>query len=70
MDNQELADNLDMIAMNNGWSGDALLAAERHSVTTFNDRILIRRYQHGINRGTDHVRLQEIAIYIREAGEA
>ena len=69
MNNHELADKLVMIAMNNGWSGDALYAAEHHAVTTFNDRIVIRRYQHGINRGTDHVRLQEISMYIREAGE-
>lgn len=68
MNNHDLAEKLDMIAMNQGWSGDALYYAERHAVTTFNDRIVIRRYQHGINRGTDHVRLQEIAMYIRDAG--
>lgn len=67
MNNKELSDKLDMIALGNGWSGEALYIAEHHPVVTFNDRIVIRRYQHGINSGTDHCRLQDIARYIRES---
>lgn len=65
MNNRELASKLDMIALGNGWSGEALYDAERHPAASFGDRIVIRRFQHGIAKGVDHIALQDIAIKIR-----
>lgn len=66
-DNASIADGLDNVAAGQVWDGEALYLAEQHPAATFTDRIVIRRYQHGIARGTDHVTLQRIAANIREA---
>lgn len=67
MENKVLADMLDNIALSKSWHGDALVAAAEHDAVTFYDRIVIRRYQHGIAKATDHISLQEIAMKIRNA---
>lgn len=66
MTNNQLADMLDAIAQNKTFSSAALLAAYKHNVSTSNDCAMLTRYIHGCPTGTDHIRLQELANYIRE----
>lgn len=64
MNNRELAAKLRAITMEGVWSGDALHDAEHHPAATFSDRIVIRRYQHGIAKAGDGYRLCRIADQI------
>ena len=61
-----LADKLDDIALGNNYDSQALLQAKQHTVTTSNDKLLIDRFLFGNTDCTDHCKLQQIAIYIRD----
>lgn len=67
MNNKQLAAVLDGIALGNGFSEVALQEAYNHPVVTSNDKQCIQRYLYGKQQDVDHVRLQEIAQYIRES---
>lgn len=61
MNNKELAKKLRAIAMEGVWSGEALHDAEHHPAANFSDRMVIRRFQHGIAKVRDGYRLCYIA---------
>lgn len=67
MDNNQLAKALQDIAQGNMFSMEALQAAYNHDIATSNDKQVIMRYLYGTSTDTDHIRLQEIAMYINEA---
>jgi hypothetical protein len=62
-----IADGLDDVALGRRWDGEALDLATQHAAVSFTDRMVVRRYQHGIARGMDHCTLQRIAMAIRES---
>jgi len=61
----KLADQLDSIALGNSYSANALYEAMQHPCVTSNDSQVISRYIWGTETSTDHIALQQIAIYIR-----
>lgn len=63
---KNLADKLDDIAVGNTFDGQTLYDARRHPAVTSNDRLVLLRFDYGNMYCLDHIRLQEIAIYIRE----
>ena len=65
----KLADILDNIALGNTYSFEALIAAKRHSVTTYNDRLMLNRWTFGGWTAEDGRDLMQLAIYIRESNE-
>ncbi len=60
-----LSDMLENIALNNTYHGRALEDAYNHKVATKNDKDMLMRYLHGEQTSIDHIRLQELADYIR-----
>lgn len=65
---ESIASGLDDIASGRKWDGEALQLAHESQKINFYDKFVIRRYQHGTNRGTDHMKLQDVANKMRSAG--
>lgn len=65
----KLSDQLDAIALGNSYSSQALFDAMNHPCVTSNDSQILSRYIWGTETSTDHIELQQIAIYIRESGD-
>lgn len=61
-----LADTLDSIAVGNTWSEAALIEAMDLEWITYDQWDAIENYLRGEQSGTDHIRLQEVAIGLRE----
>ena len=62
----QLAFDLTLIALNESYIESSLHAAANHPVCTKNDTQMLRRYWNGMQTGTDHVRLQELANEIEK----
>lgn len=65
MTNDKLADALDAVALGRYYDGVALALATAHPCLTPEDSRLVLRYTIGLQHGTDHVSLQDLAIRIR-----
>lgn len=62
----KLANDLDKIALGESYSASVLMQAIEHPAVTANDTQVLSRYIWGTESSTDHLALQQIAIYIRE----
>lgn len=60
-----IAAELDAIALNNGFSGNALRVAKDIPGVNDADRAVLDRFATGLERTTDHIRLQDLANRIR-----
>lgn len=65
-----IAYELEETALGNSYYGNSLYVALDLPCITHNDRGCLIRYLYGSELTTDHIRLQEIAGYIREWGIA
>ena len=61
----ELCDTLDAIALGKQWSDGALAEALTKPYLNESEKDVLRRYSNGSQVTMDHVRLQDIAITIR-----
>lgn len=65
-----IAWELERTAVGDGFHGNALRVAKDIPGLTNEDRALLDRYATGINGGTDHVALQDLALRIDEIAKA
>ena len=63
---KEIAAKLDMTALNDGYHGNELYVARDLPFLSKEEKGCLTRYLIGNITSTDHIRLQEIAIKIRE----
>ena len=61
----ELHENLDSIASGKQWSEDILTEALNKPYLNHQERAVLKRYLSGSQLNIDHIRLQDIAIIIR-----
>lgn len=61
----ELHENLDSIALGEQWSEDALIEALNKPYLNHQEESVLKRYLSGSQLNMDHMRLQDIAIIIR-----
>lgn len=60
-----IATLLERIALGEAFHGHALRVAKDAPGVTDEDRALLDRYTDGLQRGTDHVALQDLALRLR-----
>lgn len=65
-----LAHQLEQTALNKGFHGSALYEARSLPGMTYDDKIVLSRWLRGVQRGADHIALQDIAVKIRKMGES
>ena len=61
----ELHENLDSIALGKQWSEDILTEALNKPYLNHQEKSVLKRYLSGSQLNMDHIRLQDIAIIIR-----
>ena len=61
----ELHENLNSIALGKQWSEGALTEALNKSYLNYQEKSVLKRYLSGSQLNMDHIRLQDIAIIIR-----
>lgn len=66
----QIAWELHYTASGDGFHGNALRVAKDIPGVTDEDRALLDRYATGMNRGTDHVELQCLALRISAMGQS
>lgn len=64
-----IAWELERTALSDGWYGNALRVAKDIPGVTAEERSLLDRYATGGNFGTDHIRLQDLALKIDAKAE-
>lgn len=61
----ELHENLDSIALGKQWFEDALIEALNKPYLNHHEKAVLKRYISGSQLNMDHIKLQDIAIIIR-----
>ena len=65
----DLAECLDEIAAGRAWYGSSLAEAIEKPYLSAVEKAVLRRYLNGSHTGVDHVKLQDIALAIRNKME-
>lgn len=66
---ERIAQQLEQTALGNSYYGNSLYVALDMPVADENDKRMLHRYLHGSELLTDRIKLQELAIKIRNGAE-
>lgn len=69
-DLRAIAYEIEQTALGEAFYGSALYAARGLPGMTYDDKIVLSRWLRGVQRGADHIALQDIAIKIRKMEES